>query len=121
MNFHTLLIKCKDCRKDIPAGYQQDRQSFEVTNFPEQLEKCPNCGNVRNQFAHRWSVSEVFYGEKVENGKKVRLTIIDNFEQFKKDVEAIWLQVIERYEVEERKHFGKLITQLGDYNSFLGI
>lgn len=68
-----------------------------------------------------WSVSEVFYGVKAEDGKKIRLTITENFEQFKKDVEAVWIEVIERYEVEERKHFGKLITQLGKYNSFLGI
>jgi len=45
-----LLIKCKDCGKTIPAGYQQDRESFEATNFTEQLEKCPNCGNVKPYF-----------------------------------------------------------------------
>ena len=45
-----LLIKCKDCGKTIPAGYQQDRESFEATNFTEQLEKCLNCGNVKPYF-----------------------------------------------------------------------
>jgi len=45
-----LKIKCKDCDKRFPASYQQDRVSFGATNFTEQLEKCPNCGNVRPYF-----------------------------------------------------------------------
>jgi translation initiation factor 2 beta subunit (eIF-2beta)/eIF-5 len=45
-----LLIKCKDCGKTIPVGYQQDWRSFEATNFTEHLEKCLNCGNVRSYF-----------------------------------------------------------------------
>ncbi len=45
-----LIIKCKDCGKKIPASYQQDRESFEATNFTKQLEKCPNCGKVRPYF-----------------------------------------------------------------------
>ena len=45
-----LLIKCKDCSKTFPASYQQDRVSFEATNFTEQLEKCLNCGNVMPYF-----------------------------------------------------------------------
>ena len=45
-----LKINCKDCGKAFPASYQQDRASFETTNFTEQLEKCPNCGNVRPYF-----------------------------------------------------------------------
>ena len=45
-----LLIKCKDCGKTFPASYQQDRVSFEATNFTEQLEKCLNCGNVMPYF-----------------------------------------------------------------------
>jgi hypothetical protein len=85
------------------------------------VDKISKVAKVRNQFAHRWSEGEVFYGEKVEDGKKVKLTIVENFSQFKNDVEEIWLEIIERYEIEERKHFGKLITQLGDYNSFLAI
>ena len=42
----------------IPAGYQQDRQSFEITNFTEQLEKCPNCGNVRPYFKANYFFKE---------------------------------------------------------------
>jgi hypothetical protein len=57
-NFLMLLIKCKDCQKVIPAGYQQDRQSFEITNFTEQLEKCPNCGNVRPYFKANYFFKE---------------------------------------------------------------
>ena len=47
---NMLLIKCKDCGKTIQASYQQDKTSFEATNFTEQLEKCPKCGNVRPYF-----------------------------------------------------------------------
>jgi ribosomal protein S27E len=53
-----LMIKCKDCRKTIPAIYQQDKLSFEATDFTEQLEKCPNCGNVRPYFK-----TDYFFGE----------------------------------------------------------
>jgi uncharacterized Zn finger protein len=45
-----LMIKCKDCGQSFSAIYQQDRISFEATNFTEQLEKCPNCGKVRPYF-----------------------------------------------------------------------
>jgi len=48
------MIKCKDCGKTIPASYQQDKLSFETTNFTEQLEKCPNCGNVRPYL--KWTI-----------------------------------------------------------------
>jgi ribosomal protein L32 len=40
------MIKCKDCGKMIRASFQQDKVSFEATNFTEQLEKCSNCGKV---------------------------------------------------------------------------
>jgi ribosomal protein S27E len=53
-----LMIKCKDCGKTIPASYQQDKLSFEATDFTEQLEKCPNCGNVRPYFK-----TDYFFGE----------------------------------------------------------
>ena len=32
--------------------------------------------SVRNQYAHRWDENEIFYGEKLENGKNTKLTII---------------------------------------------
>ena len=53
-----LLIKCNDCGKTFPASYQQDRVSFEATNFTEQLEKCPNCGNVMPYFKMNYFIKE---------------------------------------------------------------
>ncbi|TLX82161.1 MAG: hypothetical protein E6L04_10425 [Thaumarchaeota archaeon] len=65
-----LLIKCKDCGKTIPAGYQQDRRSFEATNFTEQLEKCPNCGNVKPIRLEREPMSDV-----TETDKEVKVVV----------------------------------------------
>lgn len=54
-----LMIKCKDCGKSIPASFQQDKQSFEATNFTEQLAKCPNCGNIRPYFKTDYSFDSI--------------------------------------------------------------
>ena len=65
-----LLIKCKDCGKTIPPGYQQDRRSFEATNFTEQLEKRPNCGNVKPIRLEREPMSDV-----TETDKEVKVVV----------------------------------------------
>lgn len=41
-----MMITCKNCGKDFPAGTQMDEQSFETAVLTNKSEQCPNCAQV---------------------------------------------------------------------------
>ena len=57
---------------------------------------------------------EAFYGKDIKGNK---VSLIENFDKFKKDGESVWVDVVQTYMAEEEKHFGKLISKLDDPNT----
>jgi hypothetical protein len=70
---------------------------------------------VPNHLAHSWSEKEVFY-DKDNNGNPV--TIIENIRKFREDAEHVWVSLVKIYMKLEVKYLGRLISKLGDPNTF---
>jgi len=63
---------------------------------------------VRNSFAHCWDKKEVSYKGKF---------IEETFEEFKKDMETIWIVLLEVYDKEQQNiDFQKIIDELNEMN-----
>lgn len=60
---------------------------------------------VRNGLAHKWSEREVRYKNK-------ELTQHTQFEQFKADINKIWLKLIQIYSLQQQQGVDSLLTEL---------
>ena len=80
----------------------------------KELEEIREITNVRNQLAHRWSEKKVTYGNDA-TGKPI--SISDNIQKFREDVEKVWTNLISKFMIEEDKHIGRVIQQLQDSNT----
>jgi len=77
-------------------------------------EKITRIVRVRNQFAHKWNEKDVIYGTD-NSGNDA--TIIQNIEKFRNDAENMWINLIDKYMIEEEKQIGRLIAKLEDPNT----
>ncbi len=46
MSTTTMMIKCRDCGHEHPSVIQMEKSDFQVAEFHEKSEQCPQCGSI---------------------------------------------------------------------------
>lgn len=73
--------------------------------------KIDKLNGIRNQLAHSWDESDVYY----DRNTSIRLK--DNIVQFREDAKEVWLELIKIHMKAEAKDIENLLVRLGDYNT----